>query len=115
MSSYVCQGAKLECMAGSMPSYLNVIHPSKSVGLPMKYMANIMDSKPMQNIMPFGICKIKSSGASSPQPCGCPAISGSWINGKTDVLVKGQPALLNNCLLMCNIGGMIKITNDGQN
>jgi hypothetical protein len=124
MAYYICKGAKLKCLMGSAQSELSVIHPAKIAYLHGEFMANIMDNKPMMNIKPFGQCKSMANpsvaaataanyGRLQPMPC-MPNIATPWINGKTNVLVKGQPALMNNCKLNCVWAGIIEITEDGQ-
>jgi len=46
-------------------------------------------------------------------PC-IPTITTPWMNGKTNVLVKGQPALISDYKLMCMWAGTIEVTNEGQ-
>jgi hypothetical protein len=87
-------------------------------------MANIMDNKPMMNIKPFGQCKSLANpvvaaataanyGVLREMPC-LPNITAPWMPGNTTVLVKGQPALMDNCKLMCIWGGIIQVNNHGQ-
>ena len=124
MPYYVCKGAKLKCSMGDQQSDLGVIHPVKPVYLHGENMANIMDYKPMMNIMPFGQCKSMANptvaaataanqGKLQPMPC-IPNTTSPWMSGKTNVLVKGQPTLMNNDKLMCMWAGSIEITNEGQ-
>ena len=124
MPYYVCKGAKLKCSMGNQQSDLGVVHPVKPVYLHGENMANIMDNKPMMNINPFGQCKSLANptvaaataanlGRLQPMPC-IPNTVTPWTGGKTDVLVKMQPALLNNGKLMCMWAGMIEVTNEGQ-
>ncbi len=124
MPSYVCKGAKLKCSMGDTQSDLNVIHPSDSVSLLGEPMANIMDYKPMMNIMPFGKCQSLANptvaaataacfGRLQPMPC-VPNITSPWSVGKLNVSVKGHPALLDDCKLFCAYAGVIEITTDGQ-
>jgi len=124
MANFVCKGAKLKCSMGDRQSDLGVIHSVKKDYLHGEFMANIMDNKPMMNIMPFGQCKslanptvaaatAANQGKLQPMPC-IPNIPAPWQNGKTNVLVKGQPALMDNCKLMCMWAGIIEITNEGQ-
>lgn len=69
--------------------------------------ANIGDCKPMVNVGPFGVCKMTHL------PC-VPACA-VWLNGKTDVLVQGLPALLDQSMAVCPAGaGILKIKDDGQ-
>jgi len=47
-------------------------------------------------------------------PC-MPVIGLPWINGKSDVLIEDEPALLNTCTLRCVYCGLIEVEDDGQN
>lgn len=121
MAIAVCGGAMLMCAFGMAPSVFNVLPESKTVTtMPI---ANIMDNKPLVNIMPFGMCSCPGNptvaaataaafGVLTPMPC-VPAISAPWVPGSPTVLIGGKPALNNNCKLMCNWGGVIQITNPG--
>ena len=102
MPNYVCKGTKLKCSMGSEQSALDVVHPSNPVYMHGELMANIMDHKPMVNIKPFGYCK------SLEAPC-IPSTAFPWLSGKTDVLVKGQPALMDDCKCVCAWAGKIEI------
>jgi len=124
MANYVCKGAKLKCSMGSDKSDLGVMHPMKAVKLDGQFMANIQDNKPMMNIMPFGQCKSLANptvaaataanyGKLQEMPC-IPNTTAPWMPGKATVLIKGQPALMDNCKLMCMWAGMIEITDGGQ-
>jgi len=125
MPNYVCKGAKLKCSMGSDQSDLGVIHPVKAVKLDGEFMANIQDNKPMMNIMPFGQCKSLANptvaaataanyGKLQEMPC-IPNTTSPWMPGKAKILIKGQPALMDNCKLMCMWAGVIEISKDGQN
>jgi len=46
-------------------------------------------------------------------PC-IPTITAPWMNGKTNVLVKGQPALISDYKLMCMGARTNEVTNEGQ-
>ena len=124
MPYYVCNGARLKCSMGDSQSELGVIHPVKPKYLHGENMANIMDHKPMVNIKPFGQCKSLANpvvaaataanyGKLQPMPC-IPNTISPWIVGKTNVLVKMQPALMNNDKLMCMWAGLIEISDEGQ-
>lgn len=124
MPCFVCTGAKLRCSMGDSASELNVVHAVKPDYLHGKNMGNIMDYKPMLNIKPFGRCcslgnpvvasaTAANFGMLQPMPC-LPNTTSPWLNGKADVWVKGQPALMSDCKLMCMWGGTIMISNDGQ-
>ena len=104
-------GAQLQCVSGSAPSVLVV--PTPNVTGEVKPTANIMDSIPMTNIMPFGTCTVLTAAASGvPTPC-VPATAGPWAPGSPTVMVRGQPALNNTSTCTCTIGGVITITNPG--
>ncbi len=124
MPKFVCKGARLKCLWGSQESDLDVIHPVNDVSLGKSPIANIMDNKPMMNVKPFGQCKslmnpvvaaatAANYGVLKEMPC-LPGIVAPWMPGNPTVLIKGQPALMDNCKLTCIYGGMIQITNHGQ-
>ncbi len=111
----------LFCSFGMAPSALNVLPQNKTVTtMPL---ANIMDNKPLANIMPFGMCSCPANptvasataaalGVLTPMPC-IPVTTAPWAPGSPTVLIGGQPALNNTSKLMCNWGGVIQITNPG--
>jgi hypothetical protein len=123
MPSYVCSTAQMQCNMGSTPSVLTVL-PIRNIFLCNKPKANISDFQPLVNIAPFGLCRSLANptvasatsaamGTLTPMPC-IPNTTSPWMNGKTDHLVQGQPALMDNCQLMCVWGGAIKLTSNGQ-
>ena len=123
MSYYVVKGAKLKCSMGDSQSDLNVLS-DKSVFIEGKEKANIMDNKPMVNIQPFGQCQslanptvsaatAANQGVLKTMPC-IPNTTAPWMPGNTSVFVSGQPALMDDCKLMCMWAGMIEITDAGQ-
>lgn len=115
----VCGGAMLQCSFGLAPGTLMVTPQNKTLtSMPF---ANIMDNKPMANIMPFGMCQSLANpqvaaataaalGVLTPMPC-VPNIAAPWAPGSPTVLIGGQPALNNSSKLMCMWGGVIQITN----
>ncbi|MBR6101122.1 MAG: DUF4280 domain-containing protein [Ruminococcus sp.] len=119
MGFAVCGGAQLMCPFGMAPSALNVLPQNRTVtSAPL---ANIMDNKPMVNIMPFGMCTSLANptvasataaawGVLTPMPC-IPAITAPWAPGSPTVLIAGSPALNNTSKLMCAYGGVIQILN----
>jgi hypothetical protein len=122
MALQVCMGATLQCSFGAAPSTLAVLPVNKT--LTQTPDANIMDNKPMVNIMPFAMCSSMANptvaaataaalGALTPMPC-VPVIPAPWAPGAPTVLIANQPALDNNCKLMCAYGGVIQIVNPGQ-
>lgn len=123
MALHVCMGATLTCSFGMAPSQL-VVPPTNQTMTGNMPAANIMDHVPMMNIMPFGMCTsianptvasatAAAMGVLTPMPC-IPVTSSPWIPGAPTVLLGNQPALDNNCKLMCNWAGVISVTSPGQ-
>jgi Domain of unknown function (DUF4280) len=123
MGMQVCMGAMMQCSFGAAPSSL-VVLPANKV-LTATPDANIMDNKPMVNILPFAMCSSMANptvaaataaalGALTPMPC-IPVIPAPWAPGSPTVLIANMPALNSNSKLMCAYGGVIQITNPGQN
>ena len=105
-----------------MPSAL-VVLPSNRV-LANVPVANILDNKPMVNVLPFGMCKSLANpmvatataaamGALVPMPC-IPLTMAPWVPGSATVLIGGVPALNNSSKLMCTWGGVIGVDAPGQ-
>jgi len=124
MPYYVNAGAKLKCSMGSAQSSLGVVQPVEQVYLCGKLMANIMDSKPMINIKPFGKCKSLANpvvasataanyGRLQEMPC-IPNTTVPWLNGKMNLLIKGSLALLDTSKCMCMWAGVIEVADPGQ-
>lgn len=110
------------CSFGMAPSMLTVLPQNKVVTT--QPIANIMDNKPMVNILPFGMCSSLGNptvaaatsaalGVLTPMPC-VPAITAPWAPGSPTVLIANFPALNNTSKLMCMWGGVIQISNPGQ-
>jgi len=122
MAQQVCMGAMLQCSFGAAPATLMVL-PSNRVltGTPD---ANIMDSKPMVNILPFGMCSSPANptvaaataaamGVLTPMPC-IPNTPAPWIPGAPTVLLANMPTLNSTSKCMCMWGGVIQIVNPGE-
>ena len=86
--------------------------------------ANIMDNKPMVNIMPFGACTSIANptvasataaalGVLTPMPC-IPATLTPWVPGAPTVLLGNMPALNNTSKLMCTWLGVVSVVHPGQ-
>jgi hypothetical protein len=86
--------------------------------------ANIMDTIPFVNILPFSMCTSMANpavaaataaalGVLTPMPC-TPVPAGPWVPGVPTVLIGNMPAVDMNCKLMCSFGGVIQILNPGQ-
>lgn len=123
MPIQVVNTAQLMCSMGATPSAL-VVLPLNRVMSGNQPAANIMDHKPMLNIMPFGVCRSPANptvaaatsaalGVLTPMPC-IPATSSPWVPGAPTVLVGNQPAVDNTCKLMCNWAGVIQVVSPGQ-
>ncbi|WP_281257961.1 DUF4280 domain-containing protein [Caenispirillum bisanense] len=116
-------GAMTMCSFGAAPSSLMVLPTNKTLtgAVPA---ANIMDNKPMVNVLPFGMCMSPSNptvaaataaalGVLTPMPC-IPVTAAPWVPGSPTVLIGNMPTLNNSSKLMCNWGGVIQITVPGQ-
>lgn len=121
--TYVCSGAMMRCTFGTSTARLRVL-PDRTVWLAGQRMANIMDHKSLANIPGFGRCRTvtypatgaataAAHGKLTPMPC-IPGTLTPWMPGKNDYLIQGLPALLKSCKCMCQWGGVITITDDGQ-
>jgi len=112
----------LKCSFGLAPGTLMV--PPTSQVMTIMPDANVMDSKPMVNILPFGMCTSLGNpqvaaataaalGVLTPMPC-VPMTSAPWMPGSPTVLLGNLPALNNASKLMCMAGGVIEICVPGQ-
>lgn len=122
MGQQVCAGAMLKCSFGLAPGTLLVL-PASGVMTAVPD-ANIMDSKPIVNIAPFGMCTSLGNptvaaataaalGVLVPMPC-IPMTAAPWVPGSPTVLLGNLPALNNASKLMCMAGGVIEICMPGQ-
>ena len=123
MPMQVCAGATLQCSFGTAPSTL-MVPPANQVMTSYMPAANIMDNKPMVNILPFAMCTSPANptvasatsaamGVLTPMPC-IPVTPAPWITGAPTVLLGHMPTLNDTSKLMCNWGGVIQIVNAGQ-
>jgi Domain of unknown function (DUF4280) len=123
MSFHVCMGAQLKCSMGLAPSVLTVLPVNKMLTSNVPA-ANIMDYKPMVNIMPFGMCKSPANpvvasataaalGTLTPMPC-VPNTTAPWVTGAPTVLLANQPVLNKESKLMCIWAGVIEVSDPGQ-
>ncbi len=123
MGIHVCMGAMMSCSFGVAPSTLAVLPANRIMTAPGP-LANIMDGKPMVNVMPFGMCQSLANptvaaataaamGVLTPMPC-IPNTPAPWIVGAPTVMAGTGPALNNSSKLMCIWGGVIQITMPGQ-
>lgn len=123
MGLQVVNGATLTCSMGTLPSNFIVL-PVNRVSAGGQSAANIMDYKPLVNIMPFGPCNsltfpatasatAAASGVLTPMPC-VPLVVAPWTPGSPTVLIGNFPALNNSSQCLCTWGGIITITSPGQ-
>jgi len=123
MPKQVTNLAQLKCSQGLAPSML-VVLPIHQVMSGFQPAANIMDNKPMLNIMPFGMCKslanpmvasatAAAQGALTPMPC-IPNTPAPWTPGASTVMLDFMPALDDSCKLMCLWAGQIEVVTAGQ-
>jgi hypothetical protein len=123
MPNQVCMGAMLKCSMGLAPSSL-VVLPVNRVMTSYVPAANIMDNKPMVNIMPFGMCQSPANpvvaaataaalGVLTPMPC-IPNTPAPWAPGAPTVMIANMPALDDTSKLMCIWAGVIEVTFAGQ-
>ena len=123
MPMHVCNGAMLQCTFGVAPSTL-VVLPVNRMMTSFMPAANIMDNKPMVNIMPFGMCMSVANptvaaatsaalGVLTPMPC-IPMTPAPWAPGAPTVLLGYMPALDNTSKLMCTWAGVISVVVPGQ-
>lgn len=123
MGMHVCMSGMMTCSFGMAPSSLMVLPLNRTMGSAGPY-ANIMDNKPMMNIMPFAMCQSLANpmvaaataaamGVLTPMPC-IPNTVAPWVVGAPTVLLANMPALNNSSTLMCMWAGVIQITVPGQ-
>ena len=123
MPMQVVNTAQLMCSQGMAPSAL-VVLPLNRVMSGNQPAANIMDHKPMANILPFGMCRSPANpvvaaataaalGVLTPMPC-VPATPAPWMPGAVTVLLGNAPSLDNTCKLMCMWAGVIQVVAPGQ-
>jgi Domain of unknown function (DUF4280) len=123
MAMKVINTAQLMCTFGLAPSVL-MVTPKNLTMTTDQPQANIMDSIPMMNIMPFGMCSSLANpevasataaalGVLTPMPC-IPVTVAPWVPGSPTVLVANMPALQNSSKCMCTWGGVISIVTPGQ-
>lgn len=107
--SSVCNGAMLRCSLGSVPGTLVVLRPSLSADT-MQAIGTVQDSRPMENILPFGTCSaaahpLISTGAA---PC-IPQTNEVWTQQTPSIRYQGQAALRGDATLRCEYGGIISV------
>ena len=123
MPFQVVHSATLACNFGTAPSVL-VVPPKSRVMDGGPPAANILDHKPMVNILPFGLCTTPSNptvasatsaalGALTPMPC-IPATNTPWFPGAPMDKIGHALALDNVSKCLCQWGGIVSVANPGQ-
>ena len=123
MAQQVRNGATLQCSMGMAPSSL-VVLPMNRINTGNQPDANIMDNKPMVNIMPFGMCMSPPNpavaaataaalGVLTPMPCIAMTLA-PWAAGAPTVILANMPTLDNQSTLMCTRGGVIQVVSPGE-
>ena len=123
MAKQVVNLAMTKCSFGMAPSLLMVL-PINMVMCGNQPAANIMDYKPLVNILPFGMCQSMANptviaatsaamGVLTPMPC-IPNTIAPWVPGAPTVIIANFPALNDTSKCMCLWAGVIEITNPGQ-
>lgn len=123
MGQNVCMGAQMQCSFGTAPSSLVVLPTNRVLTCSMPA-ANIMDYVPLLNILPFGMCNSLANptvasataaamGVLTPMPC-IPMTAAPWTPGSPTVMIANQPVVTNSSKCTCTWGGLISITNPGQ-
>ena len=122
MPQQTCMGAMMKCTFGLAPSTL--MPTPRPIMTSHMVAANIMDHKPMANILPFGMCNCPGNptvaaataaalGVLTPMPC-VPNTPAPWAPGAATVMLDKFPALDNISMLTCIWGGVITFANAGQ-
>ncbi len=113
----------IKCSQGMVPVPLLVL-PRKVVFSNYQSVANIGDSIPFLNILPFGMCRsmanpmviaatVAAFGVLTPVPC-IPIVTGKWGAASSKVKVCGKPAFDKNGKVSCIWNGNITVIMPGQ-
>ena len=95
-----CAGGESPLLFDGIPN-VNILCQSMPAG-------SFIDVIPEVNLIPAGICLIRSLESAFPMPC-TPIPAGTWITGLPNVLINGTPALGMLSMLPCVFGGVISI------
>lgn len=123
MAQILTTGATLSCTFGAAPSVLNVAPANRVLagGMPA---ANALDSIPITNIPPFGMCMTPSNpmvaaataaalGVLTPMPC-IPVTAAPWIPTSPTTTIGPMPILDTGAKCVCNWGGNISVVSPAQ-
>jgi hypothetical protein len=117
----VVHGAKLKCSQGTAESDY-VVRPGIADAKD-KPMATVMDRKPFENILPFGMCKTQTNpqvaaataaaaGVLTPQPC-IPLVPAPWTPGSQVSTINGDTVLTDDSKCHCQWTGEISVSDAG--
>jgi hypothetical protein len=116
----VSSGAQLRCVFGTSSSQLIVLPKGINFGtIPPAPAATIMDFLPVVNVPPFGSCLSPSHPLfpliliGRPPPC-VPLLTAPWLPMAPTITVLMMPILEETSILTCQLGGIITITQAGQ-
>lgn len=122
MGMPVVATAMTACTMGLAPGTL-MVAPMNKVLIGGKPAANIMDNKPLANILPFGMCISLANPVTAAQtaaalgvltPGAClPVIPAPWVPGSPTAMIANMPILNNSSMCMCAYGGAISISFGG--
>lgn len=115
-------GAQTMCSFGLAPSTL-MVTPEKRVMVENRPVANITDTKPFVNVLPFGLCTSLANpitaaqtaaalGVLTPGVC-TPVTVTPWLPGAPTALSGPAPTAHQGCTCTCAYGGVITIVNPG--
>ncbi|WP_297425759.1 DUF4280 domain-containing protein [Clostridium sp.] len=121
---YIVRGAKMVCDKGTHRRKINLpySHGSYIKGKPMMYKKDRVIG---ENISYFGICTgdcpsseniylVGENGQTvSGKKCAV-TILDDWMDVKEDALIRGEPALTTDSVLVCKYGGQITFVTTGQ-
>lgn len=118
----LCKGARLKCSCGDNTSNYNVL-PVNKVSINGNPVGVISDTKPMINILPFGLCfsmanptvaaaTAANQGKLQKMPC-VPNIVDSWSEGISHFLLNEETPC-NLSKVKCLYSGIISVMNAGQ-
>lgn len=118
--SYVVSGAKLKCSCGDKECTFQP--DDRGIKVDDLVQGNSMDFKP-QNIASFGMCKSMNNPAVAAatasnfgvlQQMPCQPVLSPWVNGKTNKMISGFPAVVDSSQVFCAYAGVIKVVDCGQ-
>jgi Domain of unknown function (DUF4280) len=119
MGIQVSTGAEVECTFGDAPSVFSASSENVTATTP----AGVVTDVELENIPPFGMCSAPANpevisataaafGVLTPVPC-VPVLM-PWTPGAAGVAINGIPALDDASECMCAWGGVITVSDPGQ-